>query len=133
MGTTIQPLTAEEVDHRMTMAALLQRRTLAQLKDAAEIAAADPHADPASSAQVLVELARRGEWSENALATPSRRRQCLRAADQPDEGLVFFLNSMPKAGFVTDRDAERVHIVRAEQWLRGHEARLERERKLVLA
>lgn len=132
MGVTIQPLTAEEVEHRMTMAALFQRSTLAQLKTAAEGYAADlreevKDGDPASAAQCLVELARRGEWSENVLARSAPRYLVEVIADAPDAHLASMLASYPKAGFTTKSVALRVHLARAEQWLRANEARLERE------
>lgn len=139
MGTTIQPLTAEEVEHRAVLARLFQNNTLAQLKTAAELYAvdllrADKDADPASAAQCLVELGRRGEWSEeNALATPERRKLADAYADATLEQLDILLTGLPKSGFTTAYVAWNVHLIRAEQWLRGHEARLERERKLVRA
>jgi hypothetical protein len=136
MGLTIQPLTSEEVDHRMTMARLFQRSTLAQLKTAAELYQEDllgavKEGDPASAAQCLVELGRRGEWSENALATVERRKLVDAYADATDAQLEILEGGLPHAGFITAYVAMNVHLIRAERWLRGHEARLERERKLV--
>ena len=139
MGLTIQPLTSEEVEHRMTLARLFQRSTLAELKTSAELYAADlregvKDGDPASAAQCLVELGRRGEWSEeNALATVERRKLTDMYAGAPDRELGILLGGLPGAGYTTEYVAMNVHLIRAEQWLRGHEARLERERKLVLA
>jgi hypothetical protein len=132
MGTTIQPLTDEEVDHRITLARMFQDSTLAQLKTAAELYREDrdaeaPDYDPASAAQLVVELGRRGEWSENALATDQLRRQAEYVANQPNEGLDFLLINMPRAGLATTHDAVRVHLARAEQWLRLSEARLASE------
>lgn len=101
MGLTIQPLTAEEVEHRMTMAALFQRSTLAQLKTAAEGYAAD-------------------------------LREGVKDGD-PDAHIASMLDSYPQAGFTSKSVALRVHLARAERWLRGNEARVERERKLVSA
>lgn len=138
MGLTIQPLTSEEVEHRMTMAALFQRSTLAQLKTAAELYQEDllrgeKAGDPASAAQCLVELGRRGEWSENALATVERRKLVDAYADATDGQLEILSSGLPKSGFTTAYVAMNVHLIRAERWLRGHEARLEREQKLTLA
>jgi len=139
MGTTIQPLTSEEVEHRALMARLFMDSPLAQLKTAAELYAVDAlrgdkDADPASAAQCLVELGRRGEWSEeNALATPERRKLVDAYADATEAQLTILLGGLPKSGFTTAYVAWNVHLIRAEQWLRGHEARRERERKLALA
>lgn len=139
MGVTIQPLTAEEVEHRAVLARLFQSSTLAQLKTAAELYQVDllsgaKDGDPASAAQCLVELGRRGEWSEeNALATVERQKLVDTYADATDDQLAILLGGLPKSGFTTAYVAWNVHLIRAEQWLRGHEARLERERKLALA
>lgn len=138
MGLTIQPLTSEEVEHRATLACLFMRSTLARLKTAAELYAEDlregvKDGDPASAAQCLVELDRRGEWSENALATVERRKLVELYADAPDRELEILRGGLPSAGYTTEYVAMNVHLIRAEQWLRGHEARLERERKLATA
>lgn len=135
MGTTIQPLVAEEVDHRLTMADLFQGSTLAQLKSAAELYRADADAqakdyDPASAAQVLVEMGRRGEWSENALATREIRKLAEMYADATDRQLDILIDGWPGAGYTTNYTALRVHLLRAERWLRGHETRTERQRRL---
>lgn len=136
MGFTIQPLTSEEVEHRALMARLFQDSTLAQLKTAAELYQFDllsgaKDGDPASAAQCLVELGRRGEWSEeNALATPERRKLTDAYADATDDQLAILLSGLPRSGFTTAYVAWNVHLIRAEQWLRGHEARRARERKL---
>lgn len=132
MGTTIWPLTAEEVEHRTLLARLFQDSTLAQLKTAAEGYRADldedhPDADPASAAQCLVELGRRGEWSENALATSGVRYLAEAVADSTDDHLALMLGTYPAAGFTTKAAALRVHLARAEQWLRANEARRARE------
>lgn len=130
MGTTIQPLVAEEIEHRRALAAMFQRRTLAQLKTAAEQYRADqleelPDYDAASAAQCLVEMGRRGEWTENALAYARGFRMLVEyAADFTDAELEKALEFLPRAGFTSEHTARRVHIIRAEQWLRANEASL---------
>ena len=130
VGITIQPLTAEELSHRATLARLFQHSTLAQLKTAAELYREDDDldlkaADPASAAQCLVELGRRGEWSENALNGPGVRWRVESAADFDDAHIATLLGALPRAGYTTKHVAFQVHLLRAERFLREHEARLE--------
>jgi len=129
MGTTIQPLTAEELGHRATLARLFQHATLAQLKTAAELYREDEDlgleaTDPASAVQCLVELGRRGEWSENALARRGVRWRVESAADFDDAHITMLLGTLPRSGFTTKHVAFQVHLLRAERFLREHETRV---------
>jgi hypothetical protein len=56
---------------------------------------------------------------------------CEHVADATDADLALWKQTLPASGFTTVHVAWKVHLVRAELWLRMNEARVAMERGLV--